>query len=589
LIDALLQNVTILIFIYVFYHFTFRLLKGKPWAISIINGIFLGATAIFAMLTPFRIEEGIFYDARSIVIGIAGFFGGPLTGTIAAALALVYRISRGGAGVVPGSLSIIIPLLLSIFAAKVRPRYQPSAQKHPSLAIFGTWFLGFLIHVCVILAQFLLPNERWRETIPLMLFPFLVVFPIVFSLICLLFLDNERLEKAIRDLAISEARYRSLFQNHHTVMLIIDAVTGAIVDANPATEAFYGWDRAKLTTMRIQDINTLPPEEVEAEIARARNRHKNIFYFKHRRANAEPIDVEVYSGPISIQGKELLFSIIHDNSQRVRAEQEVRMLTETLEQQVKKRTEELEVKTRRLTELNREYESFVYSVSHDLRAPLRAIAGFSTILGNLLRENPQPGSDLQDVSTSRDKEVYHLLERIQANTERMQKLINDMLMLSRVGTRTLNLQPIDLSLMAQEILDEETEDKKERHFECHVQQGLYTVADPDLARILLVNLISNAVKFTQRREPARIEVGSELRDGKKVFYIRDNGAGFDVQAAGDRLFGPFQRFHDNTDFEGSGIGLSIVKRVVTRHGGSVTIESAPEKGTCIYFDFGEAE
>jgi len=589
LVTTLFQNVTILISIYVLYHFISRSFKGKPWAISIINGIFLGATAILAMLTPFKIEEGIFYDARSIVIGIAGFFGGPLTGTIAAAFALAFRISLGGAGVIPGSLSIISAMILSTIAARLRPRYQPFAEKHKFATPIGTWFLGFLIHVCVILSQFLLPDGKWHEVIPLMLFPYLVIFPVVFSLICLLFLDNERLAQASKDLAESEARYRSLFQNQHTAMLIIDPPTGRILDANPAAEAFYGWDRATLTTMRVQDINTLSEAEVKVDLDLARIKNKNVFYFKHRRANAEPVDVEVYTGPISIHGKELLFSIVHDISQRVHAEQELKALTETLEQQVKKRTEELEAKTQRLTELNREHESFVYSVSHDLRAPLRAIAGFSTILGDLLHENLPNAPHQQETFQNRIEEINHLLNRIQENANRMQKLITDMLMLSRAGTRTLNPRSIDLSLIAQEIINEETEDKKERHLECNVQKNLHAFADPDLARILLANLISNALKFTQKRDVARIEIGSAQREGKNVFYIRDNGAGFDVEAAGDRLFAPFQRFHEAVEFEGTGIGLSIIKRVTARHGGSVTVESVPGQGTTFYFDFGEAQ
>ncbi len=586
---TLFQNVTILISIYVLYHFVSRSFKGKPRTISIINGVFLGATAILAMLTPFQVEKGIFYDARSIVIGIAGFFGGPLTGTIAATLALAFRISRGGAGVIPGSLSIISAMVLSTIAARLRPRYQSFAEKHKFSTIIGTWFLGFLIHLCVILSQFFLPDGKWHTVIPLMLFPYLVIFPIVFSLICLLFLDNERLARAGKDLAESEARYRSLFQNRHTVMFIIAPLTGRILDANPAAEAFYGWDRATLTTMRVQDINTLEPKETEATIVLARTGNKDVFYFKHRRAHGDPIDVEVYTGPINIHGEELLFSIVHDISQRVRAEQELKELTETLEQQVKRRTEELEAKTQRLTELNREYESFVYSVSHDLRAPLRAITGFSTILGDMLRKGSSDTLHQQGPTQNHTEEINHLLDRIQANAKRMQKLISDMLMLSRAGTRSMTPQPIDLSLMAQEIFSEETEDKKERHFDCTVQQDLHTCADPDLARILLANLISNAVKFTRKQDIARIEIGSVLREGKKVFYIRDNGAGFDVVAAGDRLFAPFQRFHETADFEGTGIGLSIIKRVTTRHGGSVAVESAPGKGTTLYFDFGEAQ
>ncbi len=122
-------------------------------------------------------------------------------------------------------------MILSTIAARLRPRYQPFVEKHRFATPIGTWFLGFLIHVCVILSQFLLPDGRWHEVIPLMLFPYLVIFPVFFSLICLLFLDNERLAQASKDLAESEARYRSLFQNQHTAMLIIDPPTGCILDA----------------------------------------------------------------------------------------------------------------------------------------------------------------------------------------------------------------------------------------------------------------------------------------------------------------------------------------------------------------------
>lgn len=412
---------------------------------------------------------------------------------------------------------------------------------------------------------------------------------------CLLFFDNERIAKAALDLAESEARYRSLFENHHTVMLIIDSSTGRIIDANPAAVEFYGWDRATLTSMRIQDINTLSPEEVEAEMAWARTRDKNVFYFKHRRANADPIDVEVYSGPITIQGKELLYSIVHDNSQRIRAERELQALTQSLEQQVLDRTVLLEAQTRRLQELNKEYEAFAYSVSHDLRAPLRAIAGFSAILGESLQAQGILKPALNQKSTGAKANTFqapdfaHILDRIQSNVSRMQQLIDDMLMLSRAGTRKMNPQPIDFTQMAREILGELTEQQKGRHFECTVQDGMTTIADPDLARILLVNLISNAVKFTKDRDIAHIEVGAEQNSDAPRFFVRDNGVGFDVAAAGERLFAPFQRFHSEASFEGTGIGLSIVKRVVARHNGRVSAESVPGQGATFYFDFGEVK
>lgn len=595
MLTALFQNITILISISVLYHFISRSLKGTPWAVSVLNGVLLGVTAILTMLTPFEIEKGLFYDARSVVIGIAGFFGGPLTAAIAATIALAYRIPRGGAGVIPGSLSIVFPAILSIIAWQARQRYPANPQGRKPHMVLETWFLGLIIHASVVLAQLALPGGRWHQIIPLMLFPFLVVFPLVFSLICLLFFDNERITKAALDLAESEARYRSLFENHHTVMLIIDPSTGRIVDANPAAVEFYGWDRATLISMRIQDINTLSPEEVEAEMARARMRDKNVFYFKHRRANADPVDVEVFSGPITIKGTELLYSIVHDNSLRIRAERELQALTQSLEQQVQERTRNLEEQTRRLQELNKEYEAFAYSVSHDLRAPLRAIAGFSAILGEslqaqgILKPAPDQKSAGSEANTIEAPDFGHLLDRIQSNVSRMQQLIDDMLMLSRAGTRKMNPQPIDFTQMAREILGELTEQQKGRHFECTVQDGMTAIADPDLARILLVNLISNAIKFTKDRDIAHIEVGIEQNSDVPRFFVRDNGVGFDVAAAGDRLFAPFQRFHSEASFEGTGIGLSIVKRVVARHNGRVSAESVPGQGATFYFDFGEVK
>lgn len=578
MLTQLFQNITILISSTVLYHFITRNLRGRPNARSIINGLFLGATAILTMLTPFRFSQGIFYDTRSIVIGIAGFFGTPLTAAIATVIAIAFRVSMGGTGMIAGVLSILSAAVISILGRRRRARFKEFSSSHPLSSIWGTWLLGMIIHVLVVLSQFALPEERWHEIIPLMLIPYLGIFPLAFSLSCLLFLDNEHLEKAAAELAESEARYRSLFENYHTIMLISDPAAATILDANPAAEAFYGWDRATLKTMRISDINTLSPDELKPQIERAMSSDGSIFYFKHKRAAAPPIDVEVYSGPITIRGQRLLFSIVHDNSMRVAAERELRALTGTLEEQVRTRTEDLEAQTKKLIELNREYEAFVYSISHDLRAPLRAISGFSTILKDSL-EGKAPAE--------LGEETRHMLNRIQANTVRMQNLIDDMLMLSRVSSRALNPQPIDLSALAAEAFRDATETDNERTFDFRVEKHLRATADRDLAQILLANLIGNAIKFTRTREVARIEIGSTLRDGRSVFYVRDNGVGFDVAVAGERLFAPFQRFSEDLSFEGTGIGLSIVKRVVARHGGSVAAESRPSEGTTFYFSFGE--
>lgn len=578
MLTALFQNITILISSTVLYHFITRNLRGKPNARSVVNGLLLGATAILTMLTPFQFEKGVFYDTRSVVIGITGFFGTPLTTVIATAIAVGFRVARGGAGMIAGVLSILSAALVASAGRRVRHRYREFSSHHPLSPIWGTWLLGIIIHAMVVLSQFALPRELWQALLPPLLLPYLGIFPLAFSLICLLFLDNENIERTTNELAESEARYRSLFENHHTTMLIIDPGDGSIIDANPAAVAFYGWDRAKMKTMRVSDINTLQPDDVKIRIAQAASNENNVFYFKHRRASAPPIDVEVYSGPITIHGKKLVFSIVHDNSRRVKAEQELTQLTETLEQQVRSRTTDLEEQTWRLTELNKEYEAFVYSISHDLRAPLRAISGFSAILQDAVDSVEQSGQR---------EESHHMIERIQANAVRMQKLIDDMLMLSRVSSRAINPQPIDLSAAAAEAFKNACEGELDRKFDFFVEPGLHAVADSDLVQILLANLLPNAIKFTRKREVARIELGAISRAGKKMFFIRDNGAGFDVAMAENRIFAPFQRFNENPEFEGTGIGLSIVKRVVARHGGTVSVDSVPGEGTTFYFSFNE--
>lgn len=590
MVTSLIQNIAILISISVIYHFISRSFHGKPITISLLSGALLGATAIIAMLTPFEFDKGIFYDTRSIIIGIAGFFGGPLAGIIAAVIAAAFRILRGGPGMLAGTLSIIWSAFISIMAfsarKKAKERLQHAHRYSNLVSVAGFLLLGLIIHAGVILAQLALPQSRWQQVVPLILPAYLIVYPIAFALICMLFLDNERLMQSQKQLAESERRYRNLFRNHHTVMLIIDPQTGAILDANPAAEAFYGWNRETLCSMRYQDINTLSPQEVEAEMQKAKIHKKNVFHFRHRRANQPPCDVEVYSGPIELEGKQLLYSIIHDISDRVRAERELETLYRTLESQVLERTRTLQERTQQLEALNREYEAFVYSVSHDLRAPLRALSGFSAILSEKLASLPALADEGANANLRVKSDIVHLLERIQANANHMQKLIDDLLMLSRIGTRQMHRQDTDLAIIARDICTQMQEQHPERRLEFVIEPSMPAYADPDLARILLANLISNAVKFTREKDVARIEIGCTEYRGRRMCFVRDNGAGFDAALAGGRLFSPFQRFHEASQFEGTGIGLSIVKRIVARHGGDVYAESRPDEGATFYFDLG---
>jgi light-regulated signal transduction histidine kinase (bacteriophytochrome) len=225
---------------------------------------------------------------------------------------------------------------------------------------------------------------------------------------------------------------------------------------------------------------------------------------------------------------------------------------------------------RALHDTNRELESFSYSVSHDLRAPLRSIDGFSQALA-------------EDAGPALDHESRSHLDRIRNATGRMGQLIDDLLALSKVTRAEMKRERIDVSDIASQVATELARHAPNRAVAVTIAPGLTATGDPQLVRLALQNLIENAWKFTGRREQAQIEVGTMRdEDGMPAFFVRDNGAGYDANFA-TKLFGPFQRLHPASEFPGSGIGLATVQRIVHRHGGHVWAESKIDEGAAFYF------
>ncbi len=222
-----------------------------------------------------------------------------------------------------------------------------------------------------------------------------------------------------------------------------------------------------------------------------------------------------------------------------------------------------------------ELEAFSYSVSHDLRAPLRGIDGFSQAL-------------LEDYADQLDDQGKHYLQRVRAGAQRMGELIDDLLKLSRVSRAEMRTSPLDLSLLAREVADRLKQSEPQRQVELVIAEGLTAHGDPQLLRVALENLIGNAWKFTSKKADARIEVGRALRDDRAAFFVRDNGAGFDMAYVG-KIFGAFQRLHEATEFPGTGIGLATVQRVIQRHGGKLWAEGEIDKGATLYFTLPPAQ
>lgn len=245
-----------------------------------------------------------------------------------------------------------------------------------------------------------------------------------------------------------------------------------------------------------------------------------------------------------------------------------------MQAQVVETAEQLARANEKLTAANEELESFSYSVAHDLRAQLRTIDGYSTIL-------------LKETRDKLGEESAKRLDRIRAGAMRMNSLIDDLLQLSRIARSGLKRRDFDLSELALSVAGSLSEAHSGRGIEVVVKPGMRASGDPHLVRSVLENLLGNAWKFTSRTDGARVEVGAEERDGEAIYFVRDNGAGFNMRYS-DRLFKPFQRLHRADEFEGTGIGLSIVQRIVTRHGGRVWAESEAGKETVFRFTLGKA-
>ncbi|PKM69881.1 MAG: hypothetical protein CVU94_01755 [Firmicutes bacterium HGW-Firmicutes-19] len=548
---SLLDNVALLFLLSVIYEINIHrhMILNKPLD-YIIKGGMIGLIGIIIMSFPFTLESGLIFDTRSILLGSAALVFSTPSIVIASIMLISYRIFLGGIGMWTGILTVVFTAVIGILWKKyVLPKIS-----------LPRWFyillFGFTIHFVLILCLFAMPISNALLAVKELGALIMILYPIATMLISsVLFVQKDREEDRVK-LAHTEEKYRNLFNNHHTIMMILDPRNGNIVDVNPAAESFYGWSRAKMIDMNVSHILSLTALEIERDITLSFNNKNSRHDRIHRKADGSTSEVEVFSGPIQIDGRPYLYSIITDVSEKKKFEAATREMEHKIHQQ------------QRLESIG----TLAGGVAHEINNPINGIMNFA----QLIKEDCNENSDVRLYS-----------DMIIAESERISSIVKNLLHFSRYDKVIQSFSNIDDIIYNTISLVNVTFKKDQINIQLNLSDNLPKIrCRSQQIQQVFMNLLTNGrdalnEKFPDFDEEKKIDVHVyPITIHQKewvVLSVKDHGNGIHPSII-NRIFEPF--FSTKPKDKGTGLGLSISFGIVKDHHGKIEVESEAGNYSC---------
>lgn len=548
---SLIDNVALLLALCLLHGLVISKAGQKRLLAQLLSGLVFGLATLVAMQRAYVLSPGIVFDGRSIVISLAGMFGGPVTAALTIVPATIHRLHKGGGGAVMGTCVIVTSGLLGILFFHLRRR-RPCLTKPLYLYLFGV-----LVHINMLFWTVTLPRDAIVPTFRAIWLPVITIYPLATLLLGTLLANDEARAASEKALHESEARYRTIADNLPSgAVHIMDRDYRYVFSAGPEL-AEVGLTHDMLVGKTIHDVLPADTAQMAAGHYRKAFEDNPCTYeesYKERTflTNVRPLRNQ--NGNI-----DYIMVLSVNITERKQAEKAIRTLNEELERRVRQRTAQLETK-------NREIEAFSYSVSHDLRAPLRAISGFAQIISRRHKQN------LSD-------EGQHYFDNIIQASQHMDRLIEDLLRLSRLGRAGVHWENVSLKGLLEDIRARYSSHIEAEQVMFSIPDDLPMIrSDATLVSVILANLIDNALTYKRAGAKHRVEVRCTEADATATLEVTDNGIGIPAEYR-EKIFAVFQRLHGQDEYPGTGIGLALVKKAVDLLDGKIVLRSEVGKGS----------